>query len=389
MELTKEKFISYYEQGFKDSEIARLERVSESSVNQLRWKLELPPNGRKVISDEFFLELYNQNLTDKEISEISGTSEAQIRRRREKFNLPIHKSVSKTQKLLNEQFIDLYNSGKNDKEIAKILQIGSTQVNNYRNKLELPPVSKNYIDLNILENLVKEGKTDKEIAEILNFSQGYIKHKRLELKLYRGEQCKPLHYNFNKDQEQVIIGSLLGDGCVHNVKGINSGTYLSLHHCSKQKEYIEWKASFFKDISSLYEIEQFDGRFKNPNYINYVMQTKSILELVPYRNNWYTPEKHIYKEDADKLGPLGLAVWYMDDGAKCKPYGGAILCTNCFTIEELKVMQVVLKNNFDLNVTLNIKSANMIYIPSSEFPKFKKIIEPYIIPSMKYKIKSD
>lgn len=130
----------------------------------------MPPNGRKVISDEFFLELYNQNLTDKEISEISGTSEAQIRRRREKFNLPIHKSVSKTQKLLNEQFIDLYNSGKNDKEIAKILQIGSTQVNNYRNKLELPPVSKNYIDLNILENLVKEGKTDKEIAEILNFS---------------------------------------------------------------------------------------------------------------------------------------------------------------------------------------------------------------------------
>ena len=78
--------------------------------------------------------------------------------------------MSKTQKLLNEQFIDLYNSGKNDKEIAKILQIGSTQVNNYRNKLELPPVSKNYIDLNILENLVKEGKTDKEIAEILNFS---------------------------------------------------------------------------------------------------------------------------------------------------------------------------------------------------------------------------
>ena len=389
MGLTKENFISYYEQGFKDSEIARLEKVSESVVNQLRWKLELPPNGRKVISDEFFLELYNQGLTDKEIVEISGASEAQIRRRREKFDLPIHKSISRTQKLLNEQFIDLYNAGKNDNEIAKILQVGSTQVGKFRNKLELPPVSKNYIDLNKLENLVKEGKTDKEIAEILNYSQSYIKHKRLQLKLCRGEQCKPIHYNFSCDQEQIIIGSLLGDGYIHGVKGTNSGTFLSLHHCAKQKEYIEWKASFFKDISSLYENTRYDERFKNPEYIDYVLQTRSILELVPYRNNWYTPEKRIYEPDLNKLGPLGLAIWYMDDGTKCKPYGGAILCTNCFTRDELIIMQTMLKNNFNLNVTLNIKSANMIYIPSSEFSKFKKIVEPYIIPSMKYKIESD
>lgn len=389
MKLTKETFITYYEQGYKDSEVARLEKVSESVVNQIRRSLNLPPNGRKVISDELFFHLYNKGFTDKKISEISGASDSQIRRRREKYNLPVNKNISRTQKLLNEHFIDLYESGKNDKEIAKILKIGSTQVNNYRNKLKLPPISKKSIDLELLKSLFEEGKTDKKIAEILNYSQGYIKHCRLTLQLYRGEIRKPINYTFTEDQEQIIIGSLLGDGCITFPRGENGGSSLAIHHCLKQKEYIEWKYSFFKDIASLYENNRYDERFKNPNYIDCVMQTKSIIELVPYRMNWYTPDKKVYLNDVSKLKPLGLAIWYMDDGCKCKPYGGALLCTNAFSRDELEMLKNVLKSNFDLNVTLNIKSANMIYIPSSEFPKFKKIIEPYIIPSMQYKIESE
>ena len=355
----------------------------------MRNKLGFPPNGRKVISDEFFLELYNQKLTDKQIAETGGCSETQVRRRREKFNLPINRSVSRTQKLLEEQFLDLYNSGKNDVEISRTLRVGTTQVNHYRNKLGFPPVDKKYLDKQKLQDLVNEGKSDKEIAEILDYCEGYIKHIRLELKLYRGEKRAPIHYEFSKDQEQVIIGSLLGDGCIHNKSFENSGVWLSIHHCAKQKEYLEWKARFFEGISSIYEAVRYDDRFKNPEYTDYVLQTRSILELVPYRENWYKPEKRIFKEDLYKLDALGLAIWYMDDGSKCKPYGGALLCTNCFIQEELEMMKDMLKTNFDLNVTLNIKSANMIYIPTSEFDKFKNIVEPYIVPCMKYKIESE
>lgn len=79
----------------------------------------------------------------------------------------------------------------------------------------------------------------------------------------------------------------------------------------------------------------------------------------------------------------------MDDGYKCKPYGGAMLCTNAFSREELELIKQMFKDKFNIEVTLNIKSGNIVYIPSKEFPKFKKLIEPYIIPSMKYKIESE
>lgn len=75
----------------------------------------------------------------------------------------------------------------------------------------------------------------------------------------------------------------------------------------------------------------------------------------------------------------------MDDGCKCKPYGGALLCTNCFTRDELKLIQEMFSKKFDINVTLNCTS-NLVYIPTKEFPKFKNLISPYIIPSMKYKL---
>ncbi len=76
----------------------------------------------------------------------------------------------------------------------------------------------------------------------------------------------------------------------------------------------------------------------------------------------------------------------MDDGYKCKPYGGCMLCTNCFTRDELKMIQQMLKEKFDINATINCESSNLVYIPSKEFPKFKSLIEPYIVPCMKYKI---
>ena len=52
-------------------------------------------------------------------------------------------------------------------------------------------------------------------------------------------------------------------------------------------------------------------------------------------NRWYNPIKHICIEDFKKINGLGLAIWYMDDGSKCKD-GGGIISTNCFSLEELE-----------------------------------------------------
>jgi hypothetical protein len=99
--------------------------------------------------------------------------------------------------------------------------------------------------------------------------------------------------------------------------------------------------------------------------------------------NWYTPKKRIYKEDLYKLEGLGLAIWYMDDGYKPK-YGGCFISTNCFSFEDLEIVKKMFLEKFNIRVTYNSK--HVTYISAKEFPKFVKLIEPYIIPSMRYKL---
>ena len=73
----------------------------------------------------------------------------------------------------------------------------------------------------------------------------------------------------------------------------------------------------------------------------------------------------------------------MDDGSKPNPYG-YLLCTNCFSIESLLIIQEFFLKKFDIQV--NIQASHRIYIISSSKEKFKNLINPYIIPSMKYKL---
>ena len=386
-----EKFKIYYEQGLKDSEIARIENVSESTVNQIRWKLGFPPNGRKIISDYDFFELYNKGLPDTEISEISGASTSQILRRREKYHLKANPKITKTRKILNEFFVELYNQGKDDVEISKNLGVSKSAVQNYRsNYLHLPPVSKNFINIIQVQELFDQGKTDKEIGEKLGYSKEYIKQVRLKNNWYRGEKCVCADIILNDTEFQVVLGSLLGDGCItKKCSGNNAGGVLSIRHCKAQKDYIYFKQSLLKNISTVFVSHHYDDRFQNPEYIAFDLYTKSIKQLGELRDRWYTPVKTINKEDLYKINPLGLAIWYMDDGYKCKPYGGAILCTNAFSRNELEIIKEMFLDKFNIEVTTNFRSSNVIYIPSSQFPKFKILIEPYIIPSMKYKIESE
>jgi ribosomal protein S6 len=381
MKITKEEFLSYYEQGLKDSEIARISGDAESCVNKFRNSLGLPVNGRKIISDEDFFELYYKGYSDAEIAKISGASSSQIGRRRLKYDLPVNKKKHP----LDDNFMDLYNSGNNDSEISRLTGISLSVVRNYRVKLNLPVIKKSELNKETIKELFNSNKSDEEIGEVLGLSSATVKKQRQSIGLLRANK-RPNNYIYSNEEFQIILGSLLGDGSLQKTY-TSGGTVFKVTHCEKQKEYIEYKWNFLKNNSS--EIKEYtfhDDRRKNPDYISYTFYTKSSLSLNEMFNNWYRPNKTIYKEDLYKIEPLGIAIWYMDDGYKCKPYGGGMLCTNLFSKQELEIIQQMFKDKFDINVTINNQSNNLVYIPSSEFSKFKELIEPYVIDSMKYKL---
>ena len=77
----------------------------------------------------------------------------------------------------------------------------------------------------------------------------------------------------------------------------------------------------------------------------------------------------------------------MDDGSN---NGGDItLNTHCFSMEEQRIIQNLLKDKFRINTTIvRDRSKFKIAIGSYEYPKFIDIVRPYIITSMNYKISS-
>lgn len=95
--------------------------------------------------------------------------------------------------------------------------------------------------------------------------------------------------------------------------------------------------------------------------------------------------------------PLSLAVWIMDDGTNQN--GHIKLCTDSFTLEDVEWLQYLLLNKYNIHTTLHAaknrsKDPNLkfklgeyrIYVKAMSMPTLIKLVKPYIIPSMKYKL---
>ena len=108
-------------------------------------------------------------------------------------------------------------------------------------------------------------------------------------------------------QDQVILGSLLGDGSLSGRKRESSLPHLDEAHSVKQRGYMLWKAAALDSLGiATAETEQGDGTGKRHPVIR--MRTAAIASLLKYRS--MKPEDML-----SQLGPLGLAVWFMDDGS--------------------------------------------------------------------------
>lgn len=189
------------------------------------------------------------------------------------------------------------------------------------------------------------------------------------------------------EEHQAIIGSLLGDGSLRS--GTAPTAEFRENHSIKQKEYLEWKFKLLKSLPGAHLRDKYCHH--NPEDTKRKYKTEQIaLEtsrteiLYPYYREFY-PEgtKVIPREMVKTLGPLGLAIWHMDDGTF---YRGLMvrLATKSFTAEEITFLRTVLKDNFGLE-SFQTKS-RMLCLNRTQSRKMVEIIRPYIVPSMSYKI---
>lgn len=192
----------------------------------------------------------------------------------------------------------------------------------------------------------------------------------------------------SKLQQQVLIGTLLGDG---HLERNGRFTRLKIDHSFKQKNYVEWKYQIFNDLTSSppTKIEVFDTR-TNRVYRHSRFATRSLPVFEKYHRNFYPEGRKILPKQIDQLliTPLSLAVWYMDDGARRTDCRALRIHTNSFSLSEQKKLQAVLLQQFEVRTTVHRagSSSYILYIPNQEAQSFCNLIEPHILPLFKGKL---
>ena len=113
-------------------------------------------------------------------------------------------------------------------------------------------------------------------------------------------------------KEQILLGTLLGDAYIGRLQGRSKTYSIGWEHCLEQEEYALWKAENSLDNFSFSRRSRLDYR-TNKTYNSIVFySTKDNYQH--YRELFYLENKEVSDEILDRLQPLGVAVWFMDDG---------------------------------------------------------------------------
>jgi hypothetical protein len=188
-------------------------------------------------------------------------------------------------------------------------------------------------------------------------------------------------------QRQIIIGLLLGDG--HLETSNNGRTYrLKIEHTYWQKEYTDWLYQIFKDwVLTPPQAKQ--QTVNGVSYKKYWFSTLSHGAFRFYAQQFYSHKHKILPKLIHKwLTPVVMAVWFMDDGSiKSKRHRALILNTQSFTLSECQRLARIIKDQFGVEMILRKqRNLHQLLVTSQTVEKFVEIINPYILPSMRYKL---
>lgn len=115
----------------------------------------------------------------------------------------------------------------------------------------------------------------------------------------------------------------------------------------------------------------------------YTFSSLNWLHEMFYKDN----KKIIPKSIGEYLTPLALAIWFMDDGSKLGK--GAKIATNCFSHKELEYLCLILKKKYNLDTSFHTggkDKGETIYLKSTSMANFAKIVKPFMLRSLYYKL---
>lgn len=180
-------------------------------------------------------------------------------------------------------------------------------------------------------------------------------------------------------ERDIIIGSILGDGYIRIIPG-RSDAFLEINHSFKAKDYVDYK---FKSLKRLCKSAP-KKRIGNNERVAYRFYAKQDPEISKIYLDFYRNKKKIIPNNLE-LNSRILAIWYMDDGSRSRDSDIYLNCQQ-FSLKDQKKLVVALRR-MGIKSRLNKdKKYYRIRILKESIGDFMKIISPYIVDSMRYKL---
>jgi len=187
----------------------------------------------------------------------------------------------------------------------------------------------------------------------------------------------------SEDQWQVLLGGLLGDSSLLSPKRPQWGQ--TFGHSEKQLEYLQFKHAILRSLG----VSRI-GIAPNSGFHSKEGQTKSYARFCLHVNQALTSfyvqsrvyqggKKKVTFDWLDRIGPLGLAIWYADDGSlqeyQCQDghvTQRVTLHTQGFTRDEVELLAGWLRWKWDIGAEVKVSK------PRSDRPVESHKAYPYI-----------
>ncbi|MEK7616225.1 MAG: LAGLIDADG endonuclease [Patescibacteria group bacterium] len=207
---------------------------------------------------------------------------------------------------------------------------------------------------------------------------------KFETKSWR---LKKANLQLTSIQSSLIVGSLLGDGTMRIGDGAVNANF-KVEHGLEQKELVFWKYEILKpwvftEPKISYRYDQNGKKYKK----SWWFRTIRHPILTNIQKAFYPKGKKIIPNDLPRFfNEFALACWIMDDGSYSN--SKVDISTYSFTLSEVERLLNMLANKFSLEGSYyrDRDKGYRMYFRKSETIKMVELIEPHVIPSMRYKI---
>ena len=262
-----------------------------------------------------------------------------------------------------------------------------------RRDLDGEAITRMYLEEKKSSNqIAKELSTSHQTINRLLRDLGVSRRNGSESNLVSWGNRKYLDVVIEERQDQILVGTLLGDGHV-GIQASSINPSFSVGHREQDKDYLFWK----------YEELKTTGLFKSPPFprqkpINGKIFTRWVIRsiqhpvLKEYLNLMYTENRNIITlRTLERMGLLGLSIYYQDDGGfhNRRPH----LYTYGYNEDEIRLLKYFLDSRWDLKFELKPvkygrpkKEGFILVLERASIPRFKELIVPYILPCMSRKI---